>query len=178
LQHDGRCARPDLPKKRTPPIVAVCGVKNSGKTTLLAGILPLLKQKGLRVAAIKHDAHDFDPDVPGTDSYRLRHAGADKVAIFSKTKTMVIAQCPNISFEILAEAFGDVDLILLEGGKATDYPKIEVVRSGVGSRPVSNPSLAICTDLDIPNSDVPCYRLEQYQQIADLIAEHLKSNSP
>ena len=57
-------------------IVAVCGVKNSGKTTLLAGLVEELVARGKKVAVIKHDGHDFSCDIPGTDSDRLKKAGA------------------------------------------------------------------------------------------------------
>ena len=40
-------------------LIAVSGVKNSGKTTFLAALIPELKALGLRVAVIKHDGHSF-----------------------------------------------------------------------------------------------------------------------
>lgn len=61
---------------KRPAVLAVSGVHNSGKTTLLEKLLPVLRSRGLKVGVIKHDGHDFTPDVPGTDSYRLREAGA------------------------------------------------------------------------------------------------------
>lgn len=71
-------------------ILAVSGVKNSGKTTLITKILPFLKAKGLNVAVIKHDGHDFEADVPETDSWKFAKAGADGTLVFSKTKYMMI----------------------------------------------------------------------------------------
>ena len=65
---------------KRPAVLAVSGVHNSGKTTLLEKLLPVLRSRGLKVGVIKHDGHDFTPDVPGTDSYRLREAGAEGVA--------------------------------------------------------------------------------------------------
>ena len=62
--------------KKKPLILAVCGVKNSGKTILIQKLIPLLQNQGLKVAAVKHDGHDFTPDVPGTDSHRMKAAGA------------------------------------------------------------------------------------------------------
>ena len=64
---------------KRPAVLAVSGVHNSGKTTLLEKLLPVLRSRGLKVGVIKHDGHDFTPDVPGTDSYRLREAGAEGV---------------------------------------------------------------------------------------------------
>ena len=68
---------------KRPAVLAVSGLHNSGKTTLLEKLLPALRSRGLKVGIIKHDGHDFTPDVPGTDSYRLREAGADGVAVYS-----------------------------------------------------------------------------------------------
>ena len=71
----------ELSLKR-PAVLAVSGAHNSGKTTLLEKLIPLLRARGLKVGVIKHDGHDFTPDVPGTDSFRLREAGA---VILAKT---------------------------------------------------------------------------------------------
>ena len=72
-----------------PPVIAVCGVKNSGKTSLIEKLIPILRRQGLKIAVIKHDGHDFEPDVPGTDSARLRQAGACAAAVFSDKRYMI-----------------------------------------------------------------------------------------
>ena len=46
-------------------IVVICGVKNSGKTTLITKLIPKFTSLGYKVATIKHDGHDFDADVEG-----------------------------------------------------------------------------------------------------------------
>ena len=76
----------ELSLKR-PAVLAVSGAHNSGKTTLLEKLIPLLRARGLKVGVIKHDGHDFTPDVPGTDSFRLREAGAEGVAVFSGSRS-------------------------------------------------------------------------------------------
>ena len=80
---------------KRPAVLAVSGVHNSGKTTLLEKLLPMLRSRGLKVGVIKHDGHDFTPDVPGTDSYRLRQAGADGVAVYSGNQWMVFRPQPG-----------------------------------------------------------------------------------
>lgn len=64
-------------------IFAISGVKNSGKTTLICRLLEIFKDKGLKVAVLKHDGHDFVPDVPGTDTYCQLQSGAYGTAVFS-----------------------------------------------------------------------------------------------
>ena len=78
----------ELSLKR-PAVLAVSGAHNSGKTTLLEKLIPLLRARGLKVGVIKHDGHDFTPDVPGTDSFRLREAGAEGVAVFSGNRYLL-----------------------------------------------------------------------------------------
>ena len=112
-------------------VFAVSGVKNSGKTTLIERLIPLFAAENLSVSVIKHDGHDFVPDVPDTDSYRLRNAGAQGVAVFSGRRMMIIRQCGEISERELMRAFPDSDVIILEGFKYSEYPKIEAVRRDV-----------------------------------------------
>lgn len=154
-----------------PAIVAVSGKKNSGKTTFLCNIIPLLKEKGLRVAAVKHDGHKFDPDVPGTDSYKLRHAGADGVAIYTDDIFMVLRRQANIPPEELFRFFSDFDLILLEGAKNSPYPKIEIVRAENSKTSVCDPAtlLAVCTDADLLMQGVRRIGLSDYGAAVDII---------
>ena len=65
-----------------PVIFAISGEKNSGKTTLIEAVLPILTERGYRVAVIKHDGHSFEPDVSGTDTRRFFDAGAIGTAVF------------------------------------------------------------------------------------------------
>lgn len=157
-----------------PPIIAVSGVKNSGKTTLLAGIIPHLRGRGLDVAVIKHDGHDFEPDVPGTDSHRLRLAGANGVAVYSARRYLITAEWPEGSTPAapaLAARFPGADVILLEGGKASAFPKLEVVRGAVSSTPVCDPAtlIGLCTDTPCRVEGVPAFALGDYAAMADLV---------
>lgn len=158
-------------KVQGPPIIAVCGIKNSGKTTLLENVLPFLRKKGASVAVIKHDGHDFIPDVPGTDSYRMRAAGADAVAVFSECRFMISMEQQNTDFHNMVKQFPFADLILIEGGKHTSYPKIELVRSGISDAPASSSEslIAICSDLDIYFGDVQTLSLVDYDRIANIM---------
>ena len=87
---------------KRPAVLAVSGVHNSGKTTLLEKLLPVLRSRGLKVGVIKHDGHDFTPDVPGTDSYRLREAGAGGVAVYSGTRYLLTEEFRLTEQDLLA----------------------------------------------------------------------------
>lgn len=157
-------------------ILAVSGVKNSGKTTLITKLLPELKKRGLQVAVIKHDGHDFEADVPGTDSWKYAQAGADGTCVFSAKKYMVVKYAPAPSVEELVGAFPEVDVILLEGFKYSEYPKIEVIRKSNSSESVCDPKnlLGIVTDLtkaelDVNGEtlDIPLFGSEETERLTD-----------
>ena len=153
---------------KRPAVLAVSGLHNSGKTTLLEKLLPALRSRGLKVGIIKHDCHDFTPDVPGTDSYRLREAGADGVAVYSGQRYLLTEMFRLTEQDLLAlfERHG-YDLVLLEGFKDSGWPKIEVVRKEISDTPVSFQPLAVVGD--IPGAD---FGLEDAQALADwLVAQ-------
>ena len=167
---------------------AVSGVKNSGKTTLITKLLPVLTGRGLKVATIKHDGHDFQTDVPGTDTFAHFQAGAYGTVVFSDHKYMVVKQQPDevaaekLTPEQMAAAwFPEADLILLEGFKDSDYPKLEIIRKGNSSDCVCKEHnlRAVATDLDrgeitgLPE-EVPVFGLEDTEQIARFIVKELQ----
>ena len=67
------------------PILGFVARSNTGKTTLLVRILPLLTDRGWRVAMVKHAPHGFDIDRPGKDSFKLRKAGATQTLRLAET---------------------------------------------------------------------------------------------
>jgi molybdopterin-guanine dinucleotide biosynthesis protein B len=148
----------------------VCGTKKSGKTTLISHILPLLREREMRVAVIKHDGHDFDPDVKGTDSYRLRMAGASGVAVYSRSRFMVVRE-EEASVERMIACFRDMDLILLEGGKNSPYPKLQVVHPGSSEGILCDPRtlLALCSEVPLRIGDVPCLHPTDWRGITEVI---------
>ncbi len=167
---------------KKPVKIAVSGVKNSGKTTLIEKLIPELKKRGIRTAVIKHDGHEFDADVPGTDSYRIRRAGALGTAVFSDSKYLVVKTDPETDqekkAEKLAEQFPEADLILLEGFKYSSYPKIEVVRKGNSERSVceGNHLLALVSDFVPEHKEaVPLYNLEDAAGLAEFLKGQLST---
>jgi len=106
-----------------PLIFAVSGEKNSGKTTLIEAVLPILTARGYSIAVVKHDGHSFPPDVPGTDTRRFFDAGAMGTAVFDGEKFMLVKRQP-VDETQLFEAFPEADLILIEGLKGSSYPKL------------------------------------------------------
>ena len=137
----------------TPPILAVSGRKNTGKTTLLTKLVSELSKRGVRCAVIKHDGHEFEADVPGTDSYKLKAAGAFGTAIYSATKFCLVKDAAGLTESDLAGFFGDADIIFLEGHKWADVKRFELLRAGVSEVPLCEPDsvIAYVSDMGLVN---------------------------
>lgn len=159
-----------------PAVLAVSGVKNSGKTTLIERLIPLLAARGLRVAVIKHDGHSYTPDTPGTDSYRYFQAGACASVVFDHEK-YTLSQRATVDETHFMNMLPEADLILLEGFKASRYPKLEIVRRSVSSEPVCEPAscLAYVSDVDYPFTK-PVFAPDDTTAIANFICQYLKRN--
>ena len=139
-----------------PFIFAVSGIKNSGKTRMILALIGEIKKQGCSVAVIKHDGHDCFTDAPGTDTFLFDQAGAVATGIFSDkrfmfgTKTSAGTGGRNILDNLINQIKSlpcPPDFIILEGGKDSDYPKVEVLRSGVSEKSVcKNPVICIARD--------------------------------
>lgn len=160
------------------PIISIVGRAESGKTTLLESLIVELRQRGYRVAVIKHAGEDFELDKPNKDTWRFNQAGSEVVVISSPRKVAVMKQVErDLSPRELSLLIGwDYDLILAEGFKKSSHPKIEVHRKEQGSELVSPTQqlLAIVTDepLDV---DVPQFSKDSIQGLADLIEKNLQA---
>lgn len=162
--------------KHSPGIIAVSGVKNSGKTTVIERLIPLLRQRGLKVATVKHDGHRFEAERPGTDSFRHLQAGAIGSAVYDGEKYQLVRYVPTDETELCA-SFPEADLILLEGFKDSRWPKIEIVRRGNSDAPVCRPStyLALLTDREDLRADGPVLPLDDLEPLADRLERFVRT---
>jgi len=117
-----------------PPIVSVIGRSKSGKTTLVEKLVAELASRGYRVATIKHTPHGMSFDKPDKDSWRHLEAGSVAAVASSEDKIALIRPvAPGMTLDGVARILGeDCDLILAEGFKHDDAPKVEVQRREVG----------------------------------------------
>jgi molybdopterin-guanine dinucleotide biosynthesis protein MobB len=152
--------------KETAAVVAVVGHANTGKTTLIAGLIRALASRGYRVAAIKHAAHGYEIDSRGKDSWRYFQAGANRVLVAGpESLTVHIRHEREPGLAELAGMIGKADLILAEGFKSQPGPKIEVLRRGFseGRLSLGSDLIAVVSDAPIetavggvpPGSDAP-----------------------
>ncbi|TQV84700.1 molybdopterin-guanine dinucleotide biosynthesis protein B [Exilibacterium tricleocarpae] len=160
-------------------VFGITGWKNSGKTTLVADLVTRFRQRGLSVSTVKHAHHNFDIDKPGTDSYKHRQAGAKEVLISSANRWALMHETVGDrepELEALLARLSPVDLVLVEGFKRSDHPKLQVIRAGNNTEPLpasAQPLVAIVSDGDLNPSDYNCkgplLPLEDTQKIADFI---------
>ena len=161
---------------RRPALVCAVGKSGSGKTTLLEALIPELRALGLRVGAVKHDAHQFDIDVPGKDSWRLGHAGAEAYLVDSPAKLAFVAQLSGEArlADLVVRFFTGLDIVVVEGHKLQAPYKVEIFRRAAGhERPLCEPgeALAIMTDVDVDHENV--FRLDEAPRLARFLAKRL-----
>lgn len=111
---------------------AFTGRSNSGKTTLIEKLSKHLTPK-YKVAIIKHDPRDKARfDMQGKDSYRFYQSGAN-VAVVSEVKTTIMLQ-ESRTIKRLAEDFGEVDYLFVEGLKELPLPRLAIMREEIEER--------------------------------------------
>jgi molybdopterin-guanine dinucleotide biosynthesis protein MobB len=160
------------------PVVSIVAKSGTGKTTLLEKLIGNLKQKGYRVGAVKHDAHRFDIDHEGKDSWRLTQAGADTMVISSPEKIAMVKQHGDQEepgpTDIVDGYFGDVDIVLTEGFKKNSFPKIEVHRKQRSDKLLcrgesNDPALLAVASDEKLDLDVPVFNIDDAEGISDYI---------
>lgn len=157
------------------PVFTFVGKSGTGKTTFLEKLIPLLRRQGLRLAIVKHDAHGFEMDRPGKDTWRFSQAGAQVVAISSASQTAVLEHPQaELTLDEVISRLPEADLILTEGYKSERNCKIELHRKALGRPLLTGPEelAALVTDelLDVP---VPQLPLDDPEPCARLLMEWL-----
>lgn len=132
----------ELQSMRT-PVLAVSGRKDTGKTALLEMIVGELSKKGVRAAVIKHDGHEFEADVPGTDSFRMKQAGAYGAVVYSGSHFSIVKDQQDMEAADFFPLFPEADMIFLEGQKGSGYPKLEMMRREISLQPVCKPETVL-----------------------------------
>lgn len=164
-----------------PPLFGVAGWKNSGKTTLMVGLIGEISRRGYAVSVIKHAHGKFEIDHEGRDSFKMRKAGACQVALSSPRRFALMRElgdAPEMSFADVLSHAGACDLVLIEGFKRETFPKIEIRRNGAVSREPLSPACpgvaAIASDQpDMEREPLPAFHLDDIAGMATFIIDHL-----
>ncbi len=159
-------------------VLGFSGWSGSGKTYLLEKLIPQLTARGISVSVIKHAHHGFDLDRPGKDSWRHREAGATQVLILSNDRWALMHELrgrPEPTLDEQLRLLAPCDLVLIEGYKASEVPRIEIYRPALGKPPLwpDLPQIvAVATDerIDCP---LPVLNLNDVPAIADYLCNHM-----
>lgn len=155
------------------PVVSIVGKSDSGKTTLLEGVVRVLAARGWRVATVKHHKHAVEVDQPGKDSWRHARAGAVTTMISSPAQFVVVREVDRErTLDELVEAAGDVDILITEGFQRAGSVRIEVSRRARSDELVNEPEalFALVTDNVVLVPDgLPVFTLDDAEGVADLV---------
>ena len=129
------------------------------------------------MAVFKHDLHGFEIDIPGTDSYRLREAGA-MVAGISSPEMYVLVHRPRSDpgLEGLIARIGEsVDVVITEGFKREAAPKIEVSRRERSTTRIcaEEELIGVASDQRFADIGVPQLDLDDFAGLADLVESRI-----
>jgi len=163
------------------PVVCIVGFSGSGKTTVTVGLIEALKKRGFFVGTIKHDVHGFEMDLPGKDSWRHKQAGASTTVVSSPLKIGIVMDVDHDHHPLeLLPFLYKMDIVLIEGFKRADLPRIEVFRKDNRKAPACRDDknlLAVVSDIAL-NWDVPCFNLDDYNGIADFLIKRFSLFAP
>ena len=155
-----------------PRIISIAGYSGSGKTTFLEKLLPHLKERGYRIGVLKHAHCGITMDQEGKDSWRHKKAGAAATLVIAPGGVALLKDWNSASIEDVRHYLSDMDLIIVEGFKHADLPKIEIFRAGAAHDAplfMGDPNLVgFITDAD-HRPDVPIFGLEDAGAVADFI---------
>lgn len=163
--------RKELLEDEKPFVFCVSGFSDSGKTGLIVKLINEFIADGFSVGVIKHDGHDVFSDVPGSDTERFERAGASAAAVFSEKRSMQYyseSADEGMIIEAMQRMKAPPDVIIIEGLKASAYPRIEVIRSSISEKCVCDPKTLICiaTDCISPeNVNCPVFGLDDVRGI-------------
>ncbi len=169
--------------EKMPPVVAIVGRSESGKTLLVEQLIAELKRRRYKIATLKHShCGAIEVDQPGKDTWRFAQAGSDAVCISSPRKLALIKTSDHDLHidEVLPIIGPEFDLLLVEGFKQSKLPKIEVHREELGDDLLCSPEelLAIVTDappdaLIARGYKLPTFGWADIAAIADFIETNL-----
>lgn len=157
------------------PVVSVIGKSDSGKTTVMEGLIRSLTERGRRVASVKHHVHEVDIDVPGKDSWRHARAGAITTMISAPTQFAVVRKVERErTLAEIVEAAGDVEIVLTEGFKRAGDVRIEVIRRGRSEEITSDPATLFAVVTDDPSLapvGVPVFGFDEVGHLSEVVED-------
>nr|MDO8134398.1 molybdopterin-guanine dinucleotide biosynthesis protein B [Candidatus Njordarchaeum guaymaensis] len=123
---------------KKPHVVCVVGaMRHVGKTTILTKTLKEMKRRGLQVGTIKHIGNRSNFVLPnGKDTSRHLKAGSSITLAVTSSEIIIIRKdLPATLKSALRQMPKELDYVLVEGFRESQYPKIIVAGSPSGDLP-------------------------------------------
>ena len=166
--------------EKTPKIVSFIAKSGTGKTTLIEKIIKILAEKGYKVSSLKHTDHDFDADTPGKDSWRHKNAGAYSTMLLSEKRMVFFSDIerPRGIRDIVLKFFSGSDIVIIEGFKDLNIPKVELFRKEISPdmdiKYKGDPNLIlVCGDDFIKDLKIPQIDINDAEKIAGFIEKEV-----
>ena len=160
-------------------VFGIIGWKNSGKTFFGQQIIQQLSSQNLRVASIKHAHHNFDIDQPNTDSFLHRQSGSQQVIISSSkrwAKMVELKDAPEKKLEDLICELDRPDIVIVEGYKNENHPKIEIIHNSLKPSTFMftklNNIVALISDTHIPEYSQLQFKKSEIKKIVQFILNY------
>ena len=157
-------------------IIGITGWKDVGKTYYASLIIKSLVKKGYQVGSIKHAHHDFDIDKPGTDSFKHREAGSSQVIISSSKRWAKITENNNTyekSLDELIKEFNNVDIVVVEGFKKDNHPKIEILTKDLNNRNEETINVIAVVSNDLKDTTIPVFKENDIENLVEFIIKKI-----
>lgn len=163
-------------------VLQIVGYQNSGKTTLMEKLIVSATAEGARVATIKHHGHGGAPTaVNRKDSQRHEQAGAVIAGVEGAGTLFLTIQQASWKLKELVELYQQFqpDLILVEGYKNEDYPKVVLIRHQEDVDSLKKLTNIICVlywqDVDPSTFTCPAYPIKQEDLYVNLLLEKVRN---
>ncbi len=161
-----------------PRIFSIAAPSGTGKTTLITRLLEHLRTRGVRVGAVKSDAHGVDLDTEGKDTHRMRSAGAETTGLISRDQIAIFRDPakPEVSLEKLIDLFfSDLDIVIAEGFRSHGFPTVVVRRTGIdrsGWKMPADVIASVVDDEEIRIEGLPAFAFDDLEKLASFLLDY------
>jgi formylmethanofuran dehydrogenase subunit E len=170
------------PNSTSPPVLLIVGYKKVGKTSLLENLVAELSARAYRIGCVKHHHSELSVSVdsPGTDTWRLRRAGAKSVALVAPAHVALFYDAQKItSLDETVASLDASDIILAEGFHLEPRPKIEVVAVDRGERLcAADPNLIAVVGAVAGETALPSFSRDEIVPLADFVERQMLRKQP
>ena len=164
---------------------AVCVVgpkRNVGKTTVVEGLVKNLTERGLRIGTVKHIHGTFD--TPKKDTWKHITAGASATGVITDSELITIwnsSELPIIPETVLDKLPKNLDYVIIEGFRHSNYPKIVVADVAEDLENIEN-IIAISgriaeksEEIKKLDLDAPVIKITESEKLANLLESRVQT---